>query len=283
MAIEYVETVLIPRHLIRPNEWNPNVMNADIFNEVNKNIEELGFVQDVVVAPLSKEQQGDTGYEYRIVDGEHRFDALGVLGGVVVEINGEMEEVVPCKVVDIPEDDQMFQTVKLNRLKGKMDLKKFNNLVTDLMKRHTFEEVAEKMAFTDPTELSMMIDSTRDSLPPEMKDAFDKAKGEIRTVDDLSLVLNRLFTQFGDTLPYNFMILDFGGKDHIWVRMDPRDHRMVLGRARESMAHGVTFDSVLTRLLSVVPLDRFVEGHREFMKEPDLSQSSRGSVVDAEV
>lgn len=138
------------------------------------------------------------------------------------------------------------------------------------------------MAFTDPTELSMMIDSTRDSLPPDMRDAFDKAKGEIKTVDDLSLVLNRLFTQFGDTLPFNFMILDFGGKEHIWLRMEPGEHRMVKERARECMAHGVTFDSVVTRLLSIAPIDRFVQAHRDFLKEPVTESASRGSVFGAE-
>jgi hypothetical protein len=277
--VEYRETVLIPRRLIRPNEWNPNVMAADLFNEVNKNIEELGFVQDVIVAPLTKEQQGDSGYEYRIVDGEHRFDALGLLG-MEIEIDGEMVEVVPCKVVDIPEDDQKFQTIKLNRLKGKMDLKKFNNLVRDLMQRHTFEEVAEKMAFTDPTELEGMITQTRDSLPPEMREEFDKAKGEIKTVDDLSLVLNRLFTQFGNTLPCNFMILDFGGKQHLWVRMEPRDYKMVVGKARECMAHGVTFDSVLSRVMVVLPVDKFICGHRDFLKAPEPESASKGNVFE---
>lgn len=50
--------------------------------------------------------------------------------------------------------------------------------------------------------MKALIDDTRESLPPEMRKEFDKAKEEIKTVDDLSLVLNRLFTKYGSTLPY---------------------------------------------------------------------------------
>lgn len=55
--VDFVETVLIPIKQIRPNEWNPNVMNADLFNELTSNIETAGFVQDVVVAPLPPKRQ----------------------------------------------------------------------------------------------------------------------------------------------------------------------------------------------------------------------------------
>jgi hypothetical protein len=267
--VEIFETVMIPKNKIRPNEWNPNVMTADLFNELTENIESLGAVQDVVVAPLAPEEQTD-GYEFRIVDGEHRFDGFSVLD----------LELIPCKIVGISEDDQKFQTVKLNRLRGKFNQKKFTALVKDLMNRYSLEEVAQRMAFTDPTELEAMLEHARESLPSEeMQNEFDKARGEIKTVDDLSMVLNRLFTKYGDTLPYNFMILDFGGKEHMWVRMHPHDHRAILHQARECVAHGVTFDSVLARMISVMSVKEFVETHRDFLREPSQETASRGSVA----
>lgn len=272
-GIQFPETVFIPREKIRPNEWNPNVMRDDLFNELVANFEELGFVQDVIVAPLPKEEADLTGFEYRIVDGEHRFDGLGILAPDLT--------VVPCKVVGITEDQQKFQTVKLNRLRGSFDRKRFDSLVKGLLKDYTFEEVAAHMAFTDVTELERMIESTRDGLPPEMRDEFDKAKDEIRTVDDLSLVLNRLFTKYGDTLPYHFMVLDFGGKEHMWVQMDRLEYKRALLKARDCMAEGVTFDSVIARLLDVLPVAKFVEAHRDFLKEPDTDQASKGRVFSA--
>ena len=195
-GVIFPEVVVIDRSKIRPNTWNPNEVDADLFNELVQNIEEFGFVQPIVVAPLPEGGE----YEFQITDGEHRFDGLGTLG---------VDE-IPCVVMAVDEDTQKFQTVKMNRLRGKFNQKKFTALVRDLMNRYTFEEVAARMAFTDPTELESMIENVRATLEdPEMKKEFDKAKDEIKTVDDLSSLLNRLFTQFGDTMPANFMILDF--------------------------------------------------------------------------
>lgn len=269
-SVEVPEVILIPSNKIRPNEWNPNVMPAELFNELVDNIEgPMGFVQAVIVAPIPKKDQAD-GYEFKIIDGEHRYDGLCLL---------DVKE-IPCIIRDMSEDDMKFQTVKMNRLRGKFDHKKFSNLIQDLMKSYTLEEVAEKMAFTDPTELEGMVDNARGSLPTEdMKQEFDKAKGEIKTVDDLSEVLNRLFTQYGDTLPANFMIMDFGGREHIWVRMEHRDYRNIVSQARECMAQGVTFDSVITRLIIECPMDRFITARRDFLEEVREEDVSRAKVV----
>jgi hypothetical protein len=273
MTVTFPETVLINARKIRPNEWNPNIMPAELFNELVENIEgEMGFVQPIIVSPIPEDEQKD-GYEFKIIDGEHRFDGLRLL---------DVEE-IPCIVKFMSEDDMKFQTVKMNRLRGKFDHKKFNMLVKDLLSRHSFEEVAARMAFTDPTELEGMIDNARESLPDdEMRKEFDKSKGEIKTVDDLASVLNRLFTQYGDTMPYNFMVLDFGGKNHIWVRMNPTQYRNVLSQARECMAHGVTFDSVLSLLITEIPMAKFIKKKMDLLEEVSEEDASKGTVIMAE-
>lgn len=134
------------------------------------------------------------------------------------------------------------------------------------MERHSFEDVAEEMAFTDPDELTEMIEAARDSLDPSMQNEFDKAKDEIKTVDDLTNLLNRLFTRFGDTLPANFMMLDFGGKKHLWVRMRKEDFPKIQSLAHDIMGYGVTFDSFLSHLLTTVPIERWVEKHRDLLE-----------------
>lgn len=264
------DPVLIPLDKIRPNPWNPNYMTPDIFNELVDNMSgEAGFAQPIMVMPIPEEERTGDGYEYMIVDGEHRFDSMKLFD----------VDSVPCYIRSMTTDQAKFQTVKMNRLKGKFNQKKFNNLVVDLMDRYSLEEVAEKMAFTDPTELEGMIDQARDTLPTEeMKEEFDRAKSEIRTVDDLSGVLNRLFTQFGDTLPANFMIMDFGGKEHIWVRLKPAEYRSIVHQAREAMAAGVTFDSVLARLITEIDITRFIRAKRDFLEEISEENISRGVV-----
>ncbi len=247
---------------IRPNAWNPNELDPDMFNSLVENISDIGFVQPIIVAPLVDDVDG---YKYRIIDGEHRFEAAKLLG---------MDQ-IPAYLRDIDDDDQKFQTVKMNRLRGAFNQKKFSVLVRDLMERHSFEEVAESMAFTDPTELEMMIDNARDSLPTkEMQDAFDQAKDEIKTVDDLSLILNRLFTRFGDTLPYNFMVLDFGGKEHLWVRMQPHMYRHILAKARDCMEEEITFDSVVMSLLMATDLKQYITEFPEDLVKAESENTS---------
>jgi ParB/RepB/Spo0J family partition protein len=267
--IEMPDVVLIPRALVRPNPWNPNEVAPELFNEIVSNIEELGFVQPIVVAPLDDGSE----YKFQIIDGEHRYDALMLFS------EEEVAE-IPCIIRDMDVDSMKFQTVKLNKLRGKLNIRKFNTLVQDLMERHSFEEVAERMAFTDPTELEELLINARESLPTsEMKEEFDKAKEDIKTVEDLSLLLNRLFTQFGDTLPGNFMVLDFGGKNHIWVRMREGDYRNVMAKAREAMLEGYTFDSVLMHMLVIIPVHTFIEKYSDLLEEVPDEQGTEGTVI----
>ena len=233
------EITQVPLNKIKGNPWNPNEMNPDEFNSLVDSIQQDGFLQPVLIAPLA--EPDEEGHEYMQADGEHRADALRVLLSPDADC--------PCIVRDFSEDQQKFQMVKMNKLRGRFNSKKFSALVGDLMERHSFDEVAEQLAFTDPDELTAMIDQTRELLPPDLTEEFDKARGEIKTVDDLSLVLNRLFTEYGDTLPYNFMVMDFGGKRHLWVRMPSGSFLTMKGKAQQCMRQGVTFDSVVCQLL----------------------------------
>jgi len=221
-------------------------------------MDEIGYAQQIMIAPLEKDPDG---FKYQIVDGEHRFEALRLTD----------EELIPCVIVDIDEDSQKFQTVKMNKLRGKLNKGKFIDLVNDLTKRHGVEEVAARMAFSDPTEIEALVSNVRKDLPPEMRDEFDKATEEIKSVDDLTLVLNRLFAQYGDTMPYNFMVMDFGGKDHIWVRFKGRaEYRAMEQLARQVKEKGYTFDSFVTAVLSMVPVDKFCSIHSKKLKPAEV-------------
>lgn len=273
------ETVFIPDFImvdigdIRPNEWNPNELDPDTFNELTRNIQEEGFLQPIVVAPLPE----GADYKFEIIDGEHRYDVAVLLDMKEVPVAiKEHENDVEISIGD----KRRFLTVKMDKLRGKFNQKKFTVLVKDLMERHTFEDVAQHLAFTDPTELEQMIKSTRESLPTdEMKRDFDKVKEEISTVDDLTTVLNRLFTKYGDTVPYNYMILDFGGRQHIWVRVPAKQFRYFEGRAREVTEHGVTFDSVLMLLLEKVNLPKFVKKYQSRLEKVILEKDDIDSVL----
>jgi hypothetical protein len=57
-------------------------------------------------------------------------------------------------------------------------------------------------------------------LPKDMQDKLESSRKEIKTVDDLSRILNELFSKYGNTLDQNFMIFTYGGRVHLWVLLE---------------------------------------------------------------
>ena len=235
---ETVRVVEVPIELIDKNDYNPNKLDDTNFNRLVQDMDELGFLQPILLVPKGVGR-------YRIIDGEHRYEAaklsdMPTVPAVIVE-GGFAED----------EDRQKFQTMRMNMIRGSLDKRKFQAMVGDLLENHGLEAVAEGMAFDDVDALRAMIDNARGTLPtPEMRKEFDKAKEEIKTVDDLSNVLNRLFTRYGSTLPYHFMVMDFGGKNHLWVRLPHKKaYEAVTMVAQKCQELGVTFSSVLMELL----------------------------------
>lgn len=247
---EDVKIVMIPIDKIKPNEWNPNELSDVMFNRLVSDMQDIGFLQPVLVTPM---EDGT----YRIVDGEHRYEGAKLLD----------HEKVPAVILagEFAKDEtrQKMQTMRMNMIRGDVDKRKLMALVTDLATTMPIEDVADGMAFDDVDGLRALINDARASLTPEMRKEFDKAKEEIKTVDDLSLVLNRLFTKYGSTLPFNYMIMDFGGKDHLWVRLkDKGAYNKVKAAAELCRAHSVTFSSaVLAALDSITP--DYLDEHAE--------------------
>jgi hypothetical protein len=237
-----VKVVMIPSRSICPNEWNPNELSDVMFQRLVDDVRKLGFLQPILVTPT------ESG-SFRIVDGEHRFEVAKLLDMVDV----------PCVVVegDFARDEvaQKFQTMRMNMIRGNVDKRKLQALVADLTTTMPLEEVAESLAYDDVDGLRALIEDARKDLPPSIRKEFDKVKEEIKTVDDLSLVLNRLFTKHGSTLPYQYMILDFGGKEHMWVRMKDRAaYKKVQKAAELCKSRKVTFSSALMMLIEGVTI-----------------------------
>jgi hypothetical protein len=237
---EDVKVLQIPVAALKPNDYNPNELDDRNFNRLAEDMQNIGFLQPLLVVPL------DDG-TYRIIDGEHRYEVAKLL---------DMEQ-LPCVVAegDLAKDEtkQKYQTMRMNMIRGAIDKRKFKNLVEDLVTNAPLEDVAEAMAYDDVDALRDLIADARKDLPKEMRKEFDKAREEIKTVEDLSKVLNRLFTKFGSTLPYNYMILDFGGKDHLWIRLpDKKAYRQVKTAAEICRECGVTFSSAVMSLLNTL-------------------------------
>lgn len=108
MAVEYKTTkLMVEIDKVRPNRWNPNVMDKVTFGKQKKSIEEMGFLGSILVRDHEIE-----GY-YEILDGEHRWKALKEAGATEVPVE---------TVGKISDQDAQLLTILINNLRGKDDV-----------------------------------------------------------------------------------------------------------------------------------------------------------------
>lgn len=189
-----------------PNPWNPQEMDDDTFNSLAESIEEAGMIDPIQVVTQE-------GGKYRIIGGEHRWKACTVLG----------HETIPAVILqesEFDEDRQKFLTVRMNILSGQMNPQKFYDMYDGLTEKYTDEVMQMMFGFAKEEEFKKLVDQTINALPEDMQLKVKAAKKDIRTIDDLTNVLNNLFTRYGDTLPSNVMAFSYGGKEVMWVLAD---------------------------------------------------------------
>lgn len=211
MQSDKMKIVYIPVEDLLPDEDNPNVQKDAVFNALVENIQEIGMVEPIMVAPAYDENENRIEGKYRIVSGHHRYEACKLLDYTEV----------PCIIQeDFDKDMQKFQLVRMNMLRGKIDPVKFTKLFNEMAEKYGEELVKQAMALVDEQAFKKLYIDVKKELPKELQEKLEEAKDDIKTVDDLSRILNSLFTKYGDTLQYNFMVFTFGGKTHYWIIMD---------------------------------------------------------------
>lgn len=203
--VQYPYNAVIALDLLDKNAANPNEQDERTFNATVESIEEEGWVQPMCTVVPTPDGR------YRIVAGHHRYDAATVLG----------YEDGPCWVLDpekFDEDRQDWVMVKANILSGQLNPAKFTALYDRMLKSYGAEVLQALMGFTSEDAFKRVYRDVKKALPPALQKALDDQKDEIKTIDDLSLVLNRLFREYGETLPSNMMVFSWAGKEVLWVR-----------------------------------------------------------------
>ena len=113
MASTDLQREELPISLLDKNEHNPNTMSSRQFNLLVDNIARMGITDPILVRKV--------GDRYRIVGGHHRVEAAEMLGYTQV----------PCTVITDPNfdaDQESFQLMRHNMIKGKLDPAKFVKL-----------------------------------------------------------------------------------------------------------------------------------------------------------
>lgn len=201
----------LPVTVLVKNEHNPNVMSDREFNLLVSNMEKTGLTDPILVRPLPDGK-------YRIVGGHHRYEAAMLLDFTHV----------PCTIIDDPEfdeDQERFQIVRMNMIRGKLNPQKFLAMYNQMDKKYEAEIMAEAFGFADEDQFKKLVGQMAKTLPQGMQAEFKKAAEQIKTIDGLSALLNAMFTKHGNDLPYGYMFVDFGGQESVWLRMAQHDKK----------------------------------------------------------
>lgn len=201
-----LEVFDIPLELLHGDEKNPNEMAEDKFDLLVQEIQENGFDEPLQVIPHPR-MDG----HYLIAGGHHRKKAAASIG----------MDAVPCIIKEgWTEDQQKFALVKRNLVKGKTNTQKFTTLYNELAKKYDPALLQTMLGFTQKKEFDAVYEGVEKSLTPKQKTALANAKEEIKSVDDLTAVLHRIFKEEGSESDHSYVIFSHLGKQHHYIKAD---------------------------------------------------------------
>ena len=232
-AYDKTKTLLrldLPLDLLVKNEDNPNKMTARDFDLLVDNLDKTGMTDPILVRPLDlktvlwlaeaneapqlAEELTNEKCKFRIVGGHHRYDAAAYLGFKDVPVTVLMDPAFDA-------DAERFQIVRMNVIRGKLDPQAFYKMYSQMSATYSDEILSEAFGFAEEAEFKRLIEQTSKALPnKELQQKFKDAAAEIKTIDGLSKLLNEMFTKYGDTLPYGYMVFDHGGQRSMWLRIE---------------------------------------------------------------
>ena len=255
MAVnEYDKRVeVVPVSKIEPIPENVREMTEEEFNALCRSIEENGYVELIQVVELPNGK-------YRIVNGQHRFEALVNVFGLTeikVVVLGRM-----CRENEDPERDNCWdearywtEVIRLNNIRGdwlKPELAKKILWLWEYYKKKGYdkERLKEKLGFTGSRTLfDKVFEQVKNAVPPEIRKRLEENKDKITTVEELSKVLNEIMKKYGSTLDSGFIIFEFAGAEHILVKSTPELYETVRMVAEAARDNGVSVADVLYRML----------------------------------
>lgn len=265
----------LPLELLDDNPDNPNVLSDRGFDMLTQNIEEVGFTDAMLVWPKGMleafeqvlkdaksaglspgidepvpefcELLKNAGIRFQFVGGHHRRQSLQYLG----ELYG------PCTVITDPEFDEEAaeaQLMRNNLIHGRIDPAKFAKMAQRQVDKGLTEDQLQILyGFADEAEFRKLVDALAKDLPSkDMQDKFKKAAEEVKTIDGLAKLLNKMFTMYGDTLPYGFMVVDYGGQHSVWIRIGKKTYDALALIGDACIENEVTMDDLLGEVVQLI-------------------------------
>lgn len=222
LALSELRVYEVPIELIDFSAANPNEMSDETFNtlaeEIDPTLEESpGFIEPVHLVPLENGR-------YLCVGGEHRTRARKSLGYDTVPAILLTEEKWKS------EEFREFMLVRLNVLRGKISPMKFMPLYEKYKEKHGDARLQRCFAVVEVDFWKDLTGGVKNTLQEmgaskDLLREFDSKTSEVKTIDDLSAILNGLFQKYGNDLKYSFMVFTYGGREHIMVKMSEKMYK----------------------------------------------------------
>jgi ParB/RepB/Spo0J family partition protein len=188
---------------------NPNEQSEKTFDQLVERIREEGFDEPIHVYPEMK--KGTLTGAYVIFSGHHRVKA-GKLAGMTH---------VPAIIRDGWDEDRVaIELVTRNQLRGNLNAHKFTELFNRLKSRYEPEQLKKMMGLTEKKQFATLYKQIANQLQPKQRQKLEEAKETIKSVDDLSKILNNIFKEHGSETDHSFMVFTYGGKKHYYIQVE---------------------------------------------------------------
>lgn len=251
MTVKVYMPKMISANLLRVLPGNSNKQDTHTFEELKKNIREQGFDESLTVTP---NEDGT----YTVVSGNHRMKA-GMEEG--------MDE-FPCVVRDDWDDiTKQLQSVRRNYARGKINRNLFTAQIDALKEEYSLTNsvILEGMGFADLDAFAALYQQQRE----EEEEAYEKMHEDassdahqVKVIDDLTFIVSHLINKYGDTIPYSFMIVPVGGKNHLYIKTNTALKSAVQNIAAACVANNLDINVALTGIISIgLANTDFLEGH----------------------
>jgi ParB/RepB/Spo0J family partition protein len=229
----------IPIERLVEHQDNPNQQDEKTFDEIVERMRTEGFDEPIIVVPEIK--AGKQTGNFIITSGHHRKRAGVTLG--YKTIPGVIRE-------GWNEDRIAIELVARNALRGNLDPHKFTKLYDRLTKRYDPAQIQKMTGLNQKKQLDALIKRVQDKLPVKAKKKLEEAKEEIKSVDDLTGILNNIFREHGSELDYGFMVFSQGGKKHVYIKIDSETQQKLDGLAKQVEDAEVSMPDFFKTILS---------------------------------
>lgn len=230
-----VSTTLLPIAELYEFPNNPNEEDALVFNNLLMEIQEDGFDQPLIVVSRFKIEGGPG---YTVVSGNHRFRALKLQGFTHVD----------CIIKDWDAERSKIKVIRRNLLSGKLNDQRFTAMVDELRQPYTPDQLADVLGFHNIEEFSKHYKKQHEK--EERAPAYDGVGDPTRLVEGMTVILNKLFSEYGDTVPNSFMFFLAGTKIHLAVQAHPQLRRALSKVAKKCVKDHKDINLVLAGIIT---------------------------------